>query len=343
MPSSSRSYDRGQEDEAPVGASSSAVTSSGPGGPVPRTGAPALPPRPGARGAPRRPPARRSALESRKRRLYTAIAAVVVVVVAAAVLVSASLLGNGKAASAGGKLSPGEYALPAGVLAAVKAVPTAKLLSAASSKANYAVPAEALPARTKLLTTAGKPTIVFVGADYCPYCAAERWPLVMALSKFGSFSHLVGTSSSSSDVYPSTPTFSFYGSSYKSPYLNFVTAELATDKVDPSTGSYQTLQQPTALEQSLLNQWDKPPYTSEQGAIPFVYLAGRYVLIGAQYDASHISGWQMDRAAAYITAGDNSTSLGAEAAAGYLVREICSITHDRPANVCSLAAAGLKH
>jgi thiol-disulfide isomerase/thioredoxin len=265
-----------------------------------------------------------------------------VVVVAAAVLVSASLLGNGKTTSAG-KLSPGEYTLPTGVLAAVQAVPTAKLLSAASSKSNYAVPAEALPARTKLLTTGGKPTVVFVGADYCPYCAAERWPLVMALSKFGSFSHLLGTSSSPTDIYPSTPTFSFYGSSYKSPYVDLVTAELATDRVDPSTGDYQVLQQPTALEQSLLNQWDKPPYTSEQGAIPFLYLAGRYVVIGAQYDASHISGWQMDRAAAYVTAGDNSTSLGAEAAAGYLVREICSLTHDRPANVCSLVTAGLKH
>ena len=34
----------------------------------------------------------------------------------------------------------------------------------------------------RLLTnSAGKPEIVFVGAEYCPYCAAERWPIVMAL------------------------------------------------------------------------------------------------------------------------------------------------------------------
>jgi hypothetical protein len=32
--------------------------------------------------------------------------------------------------------------------------------------------------------------MLYIGAEYCPYCAAERWPLVMALSKFGTFSNL---------------------------------------------------------------------------------------------------------------------------------------------------------
>jgi hypothetical protein len=31
----------------------------------------------------------------------------------------------------------------------------------------------------------GHPLTVFVGAQYCPYCASMRWPLVEALNRFG--------------------------------------------------------------------------------------------------------------------------------------------------------------
>ncbi len=256
-------------------------------------------------------------------------------------LVGLSLSGTGKGSAQ--RPSPGEFALPAGVQASVEAVPTAKLVAAAVSKAGYAVPFRALPAGAPLLVTGGKPTMVYVGSEYCPYCAAERWPLVMALSKFGKFTKLMGTTSSAVDpTNPSTPTFSFYGARYTSPYLNFLTVEVGTNKVDPKTGYYQTLEKPTPLEQSLVDKWDKPPYTAQAGGIPFVYLAGRYFMTGAQYDASPVAGWQMSRAAAYITSGTNPTSLGAEAAAGYLVGEICAVTHDRPSAVCSLVPASLK-
>ena len=35
------------------------------------------------------------------------------------------------------------------------------------------------------LTEAGLPEMLYMGAEYCPFCAAERWAMVMALSKFG--------------------------------------------------------------------------------------------------------------------------------------------------------------
>ena len=52
----------------------------------------------------------------------------------------------------------------------------------------------------------GKPEIFYYGAEYCPYCAAERWPIIIALSRFGTFSGLTTTTSSSTDVYPNTVT-----------------------------------------------------------------------------------------------------------------------------------------
>ncbi len=36
----------------------------------------------------------------------------------------------------------------------------------------------------------GKPEVLFVGAEFCPFCAAERWPLIVALSRFGRFTAL---------------------------------------------------------------------------------------------------------------------------------------------------------
>jgi hypothetical protein len=164
----------------------------------------------------------------------------------------------------------------------------------------------------------------------------------MALAKFGSFSGLRATTSSSSDLDPSTPTFSFYGSIFSSKYIGFTPVELYTNQVDKATGSWQVLQQPTPQQVSLLEKWDRSPYTSEAGSIPFVYFAGRYVLAGAQYDAGHISGWSIARAAAYVTSGKSSTSRNAEAAAGYLVGAFCALTRDMPARVCSVVPDRLK-
>jgi hypothetical protein len=41
-----------------------------------------------------------------------------------------------------------------------------------------------------LLTIGGKPAIVFVSKESCPFCAAERWPLAVALAHFGTWSQL---------------------------------------------------------------------------------------------------------------------------------------------------------
>ena len=37
------------------------------------------------------------------------------------------------------------------------------------------------------LTSGGKPEMLYIGAEYCPYCAAERWAMIVALSRFGTF------------------------------------------------------------------------------------------------------------------------------------------------------------
>src|SRR5581483_1419549 len=47
------------------------------------------------------------------------------------------------------------------------------------------------PAQLAALTGPnGRPEVLYIGAEYCPYCASERWSLIAALSRFGSFSGL---------------------------------------------------------------------------------------------------------------------------------------------------------
>ncbi|HUZ55074.1 MAG TPA: DUF929 family protein, partial [Streptosporangiaceae bacterium] len=104
-----------------------------------------------------------------------------------------------------------------------------------------------------VLTSNGKPEVVYVGAEYCPFCAAERWALSVALSRFGTFSGLHLIHSSSTDTDPNTPTVSYYKATYTSKYVAFATTE--AQKVDKTP-----LQPVTTLDKSLMAKYDAPPY-----------------------------------------------------------------------------------
>ena len=328
-----------------------------------RSGGSKVPPRPAGTGAPtsvpkrptnkqsapsasrpgrpaQRSSARRAAQQRRQRNIWLAVGATGVVIVLIAVVVVLKVTGGSTTKS--GSSDPGTFALSPSMVSQVENVPVSALVAAAKSAPAEVSPAQALPSTAVAITSDGKPEILYMGAEYCPFCAAERWALVMALSKFGTFTGLRGTTSSAIDTNPSTPTFSFYGSTYKSPYISFVPVELETNTYSASLGNYPTLQTPTSSQNALMAKWDVEPYTTEPGSIPFVYLNGKYLITGAQYVASAISGKTFESAVPYMTSGTNATSREAEAAAGYLVGEILAITHDKPASVAAQVPASLR-
>src|SRR5260370_2112678 len=52
-----------------------------------------------------------------------------------------------------------------------------------------------------------KPILLFIGAQYCPFCAAERWSIVQALARFGAWSTLaIGHSTSGQSGFGDVPT-----------------------------------------------------------------------------------------------------------------------------------------
>ena len=72
-----------------------------------------------------------------------------------------------------------------------------------------------------------------VSEESCPFCAAERWPLAVALAHFGTWSHLGSTTSSATDIYPNTATLSFRTAQYSSAELTLRTTELADNTGRP--------------------------------------------------------------------------------------------------------------
>ena len=185
------------------------------------------------------------------------------------------------------------------------------------------------------LTRGGKPEVLFVGAEYCPYCAMENWPLIVALSRFGKFSGLTTSQSPEFENIAPVDSWTFHGSNYTSPYLSFVPVErysnvLVNAKANPDAGkSYRVLQQLTPAQQAIFAKRDKP------GSIPFLDFGGRAVQIGSGLVPPQLmtgKSWQQLAAALRQPRTDLGAALLTEA--DVLTAELCHITGDRPAAAC---------
>ncbi len=219
----------------------------------------------------------------------------------------------------------------------VSAHTNSELQSAANSLGSYFATVNGTA-----LTANGKPELLFLGGEYCPYCAAERWSMVSALSRFGTFTGLTTTHSSTSDVYPDTPTFTFSKATYKSDYLTFTSVEEFTNYRQGNSSNsnvpYVTLQAPTAAQQSLAAAYDP------SGAIPFLDFGNKYVEVGnlSPLSPSMLQGKTWAQVAAAMN--DPSSSLGKalDGNANYITAAICKLTSNQPATACTPAIQQLE-
>jgi hypothetical protein len=192
------------------------------------------------------------------------------------------------------------------------------------------------------LSQNGKPTMLYMGAEYCPYCATERWPMAVALTRFGTFSGLGETHSSTTDVYPDTQTLSFYKSTFTSQYLNFTPVEVYSN-IASGTG-YTSLQKPTSEQQSLEDTYDSPPYvpSADAGSIPFMYFGGKYILTGASYSPSTLAGKSYNNITTALKNPKSAISQGVFGTANIITATICKMTNDQPSNVCTPAIQSIE-
>lgn len=186
------------------------------------------------------------------------------------------------------------------------------------------------------LTSGGKPVVFYFGAEWCPYCAAERWAMTVALSKFGSFSGLHNAYSRTNDVYPGTKTVSFAKAKYTSHYLVFQEVEVQNE-------AGASLQSPTASQLKVLNKYDQPPFnasaTAGQLPFPFLDIGGRYLVIQAGYNPGVLKGLSRGTIAGSLSISSAPTAKAIDISANYLIGAICKLTAGAPSSVCASSAA----
>ena len=263
---------------------------------------------------------RRIAEEQRRRRLITVAAAVGVIVVIVAVFVVVKVVSGKNDPKSGTPAA----AAPAAVTSALADVPTSVFDSIGLGDAKAAPK----PTTGTALTANGKPRVLYVGAEWCPYCAAERWAVAVALERFGNFSGLQEVSSSPTDVYPSTPSLSFDGATYTSSYLAFTGKELQSNQV--SGGSYKTLDTITGSDKALFDK--------AGGSFPFIDLGGSSLVAGAQYDPAVLKGKTQTQVAAALSQPKTTIALGIVGSANLLTAKLCTLTGNAPAAVCTSKA-----
>jgi Domain of unknown function (DUF929) len=278
-----------------------------------------------AAGTARQKIAGRRAAERRaqvRRRLLLAGGSVTVVIALVVTLVVVKL-GQSPAHSA----APASAGVTAQVQREITSVPASAFSAVGAGTASGFSPVTGQPA----LTSGGKPELLYIGGEYCPYCAAERWALAAAVSRFGTLSGLSLIHSSPGDVYASTPTLSFAKASYTSKYLAFDPVEWFGEGTDPSTPfGHVYLKQPTAQQQALFTRY-------ANGAIPFVDIGNRYTLPQVQYTPSDLAGMSWTQIAAAMRDPSSTAARDIDGAANVITADICTMTGGQPGSVCQSA------
>jgi Domain of unknown function (DUF929) len=215
--------------------------------------------------------------------------------------------------------------LPASVANNVTSVPPSTLASVGKGSV-----ITSSPPVTKVtgppLTSNGKPEMLYIGAEYCPYCAAMRWPMAVALSRFGTLSTpLHGIHSASNDAFPNTATLTFYKSGFNSKYLTFTPVENLT--VDHSQ-----LQSPTAQQNQIWARYEPDP---NQRGYPFIDIGNKYVIKGPIFDPGVLKGLTWSQIAADLQNPSSPVAQGVLGAANYITAAICKTTNNQPASVCA--------
>jgi hypothetical protein len=264
--------------------------------------------------------------ERRNRMLITGGSTLAVLVIVLAFILVKASQGSGGSASSGGRT-----ALPASVASQVTGVPAATL----DKVGRGAVPAYTqgkapfAPGSGAALTSGGKPEMLYIGAEYCPYCAAMRWSMAVALSRFGQLSTpLHGIHSSPTDTDPNTATLTFYKTGYHSPYLAFT-------PVENLTVNKTALQNPTKAQNAVWAKYEPDPNTR---GYPFVAFSNKFVMKGPIYDPGVLQGKTWSQIAAALKDPTSPIAQSVNGAANYITGAICQMTNNQPASVCNSAA-----
>ena len=219
------------------------------------------------------------------------------------------------------------------VVAQITAIPTSVLdkVGDGGFLPDFRLPSDSSGGNPPPLVSGGLPRVLYAGGLFCPFCATQRWPMVVALSRFGTFQGLrYARSATQGETVQNIHTFSFSGVTYTSSYLSFTGYEM-TDR------NHKQLDTMPAADGTLVSTLDNQPTLPQgttAGTIPFVDIANRWVLAGASYNATDLQGKTWAQIASAAASG-TGLGLHLDATANWITAALCSVTGNKPASVCS--------
>jgi Domain of unknown function (DUF929) len=186
------------------------------------------------------------------------------------------------------------------------------------------------------------PVVYFYGAEFAPYAAAQRWPVILALSRFGTFTQLGLMQSSNATAFPNLSTFTFWDVGYQSKYLILQPVERYSS-LNPTGAGYLGLQLPSARQAAAVSQ-----YATGSDTFALTDVANKYVLSGSSYSPAVLDGLSQDQIAGYLATPAAPLTQAVVAAANEISATICAVDRGRPGSVCQSrgvqeAAELLKH
>lgn len=261
--------------------------------------------------------AQRAAARQAERRKRLLLAGGSIVAVGAIVGTIVAVQSGGPTAKAAGS------ATDAAVVRTVASVPQSVYDSVGTGSATGLKAISGAP-----LTVNGKPELLYIGGEYCPFCAAERWAVAGALSRFGTLGVSQLIHSSPTDVYPNTPTLSFANVTYTSSSVAFSPVEWYGSTSDSSTPTgYKVLRQPTSAQTALFNQYG--------GSFPFVDIGGKYIVPQAQFLPSDLAGLTWQQIAADMKNPSSKVAQDIDGAANYITAALIKAGAQAPAGLAS--------
>lgn len=162
--------------------------------------------------------------------------------------------------------------------------------------------------------------------------------MVVALARFGTFTGLGQSASAAADVYPSTPTLSFHGSSFTSSTVAFTGVETESNEVVGN--GYAPLDALSPEDQQTEQTYNRPPFVNPGGSIPFVDIGGRYLISGSSFSPALLSGKTHEQVATALSDPTSPIAVAVDGTANLITAAICATTANAPADVCG--SAGVK-
>jgi hypothetical protein len=163
-----------------------------------------------------------------------------------------------------------------------------------------------------------KPVVVYIGGDFCGTCGGERWPLIMALMRFGNFTNLHLMASSLNDQFANVTSFSFFSGSYSSSYIAFASYEVWDRNAQPQQ----------SVPTNYMTDWQNLNRT-----VPYLNFGNEFILRGIFSPAS-LEGHNWTSIVSSISSGTGVGKVIREVANG-ISAVVCTLDGGLPSRVCS--------